>query len=826
MPIPGAGKTLGQMAGTDDPPSDSGLPGPKQLLGLGMPRKTDQQAINPIGEKFETFIKQRWEDWRTAYSVFHQICWQNILYYAGVLWINWDKDRRLWYPAIPEDEYTPQPNVNEFAPAIDSMTSVFKIPEVEASPIEDKIIDSHEVAEVANVLAREFARHNGLIDGGQTANKDGVGDKAGQLFTLTGNLFTIVQKKKCGAGEQPQIETVPMMQVSCPACGLSDKLPLDHPALQPPPSAILMGQQVNPTPCPQCGSNDVQHQPTQDTRQATDPLSGKPATTPVIKWTADCKIGNPMFALPRPGSRSLSGDSRTGYIGWAERMSLDEVYSEWEFEAQPDNQFLDSMEASWELSMNYYFTGYSSLSIAAKESALVLRVFIEPDSVKEIPEGGIAVYINERVIRYDSWEDVCSQGHQLTHFGYLSMPTTFFYRTSAFDLAQVQKELNRYESIIALHGMTSSSDSLIIDENTKVSNVTGRGDRIIYWRSIGPGSKEPHRLQHGSLDNGVYEQRQRLRDALQQISGAVAVWRGQQAGSVTSAAGISQLRGQAEQMFSKPVGNWNSGWVETFKKGVKILQSVMEPWEIGELMGPGHDVQIAKFKSANLDTTLQWVASTHGLPKTRDEKRNDMLAMHDRGMLDMTDPQVQSRAAELFGETGMAQQFNVDATRARWENNQMAKGLPIQFMPDVEDLQVHLSIHGERIKRLDFEQLEDEAKQDFYQHYLETKMAYSQLMLANTESEVEYKAASVGKVAPGQGKPGELLSQGQDDGQGQGSGQGDQGTAPGQPPVPSRNGQRGGRVDGGPHGKTRGKTSVASGQSVVPTGPQGQRRVQ
>lgn len=795
------GATLNSIADPDSAPTD-----PKALLGMKMqPGTGDNKANDPVGVRIESWLLGQWEDLRTAYTVYHQVCWQNFLYYAGQLWILWDRDRRQWYPAIPEDEYTPQPNINDFAPGIDAITSVYRIPNVESSPKVEDNEDAHEVAEIANILAEEFIRENGLENGGQTDNHDGVGDRAGQLFTLAGNVFTIVRKKKVGAGERPIIETVPMTQVTCPDCGLSDKLPPDHSTLAPPPSSMLMGQQVNAVPCPSCGGGNVQQQPTTTTRQQIDPLTQKPATTPVIQWTAECSVGNPLFALPRPGATSFK---KMGYIVWAERMSLDEIYERWQFEAQPDNQYLDSMEASWEIAMNYYFTGYSNLTLATKTSALVIMVFVEPDKVKEIPEGGVAVMINDKLINYATWQDACPCGHELTHFGYFNMPTTFFYRTPAFDMAQVQKELLRYESIIALHAMTSAADSLIIDENTKVSNVTGRGDRIVYWRSIGPGSKEPHRLEHGSLDNGIYEQRQRLRDALQQISGAVAVWRGQQTGSVTSAAGISQLRGQAEQMFSKPVDNWNAGWIETISKGVKLKQLLMEPWEIAAITGPGRDVAIQKFKQANLDSVLKWVSSTKGLPKTRDEKRQDLLAMYDRKMLDITDPNVKTRIVDLFGETGMDKEFNLDATRARWENSQLAQGKPVQFMPEVEDLAVHLYIHGQRIKRLDYDQLEPDQQKAMLDHYMETKMANEQLMLQNMESQVEYDAAKIGKEAPIQPEPGTLLGGGP---QGGGGGEGGQGA----PTAPK--GNRGGRIDGGPHAP--GRRPVASGQSVVPTGP-------
>lgn len=805
---------------------NAGLPPAKNLAGLGMQRTDDTQTV-PTADKITTWFQLRWEDLRTSYTVYHQSCWQNILYYAGMLWITFNKDRRVWYPAVPEDEYTPMPNVNEFAPGIDAITSVYQIPVVQCTPKCEGDTDAHEVAEIANEVASEFCRRNGMAEGGTTEDKDGMGDRAGQLFTLCGNFFTIVDRKQANVSQVPIMETVPMVQLTCPQCKYQDQVPPDDPSLMVPPSSMLMGQQVSPggmsPPCPKCGT-PMEGQPTQKTQQATDQTTGQPATRAVITWEVRCKVGNPLFCLPQPGSTSQHA---AAYHIWAERMQLDDIYKEWEYEAQPDNAYLDSTESSWEIAMNFYFTGYSSLTLSSAQAALVCIIFIKPDRVKDIPEGGVAVWCNGKIIKMFKWEEYCPVGDALTHVGYLNMPTTYFYRTPAMDMAQVQSELNRYESIIALHGMTSASDSLIIDENTKVSNVSGRGDRIIYWRSIGPGSREPHRLEHGALDNGVYEQRQRLRDALQNISGAVAVFRGQQAGSVTSAAGISQLRGQAEQMFSKPTMNWKQGWVQTVSKGVKLAQQSWQDWEIAKFVGPGKEVQIAKFKQAKLSDLLTWAASTHGLPQTRDEKRQDLLDLYDRKMLDTSDPDVKTRINELFGESGIDNEFNLDATRARWENGQLSHGQEVQFMPEVEDLATHLAIHGKLIKRLDFDKLDDNIKQAILEHYMETKMALQQQSLMAQESQVEYKAASIGKAAPEQAQPGTLLGGGPNASQGNGQGEnGGSPTPPGQggdkgaaEPGESRRsprGQRGGRPDGGPHYSRR---PVAAGQGTVPTGP-------
>lgn len=702
----------------------------------------ETEAQKPIADRFQSFMTEKWGDLRTAYVIFHMICWQNILFYVGELWIQWDQNRRIYQPAVPEDDYTPQPKVNSFAPAVDAVCSIFQVPDVECVPKNGKNDDVHGVCEIANVLAQEFKQRNGLYN--SQDGKSTVGDRASQMFVLNGNIFGWVSKEQGPTLQRPIIDKQPMTGVRCPQCDTLQKVPPDDPMLQPPPSApsdMLMGEQVQPPPsgpsCPTC-AGPLQTYPTVNHVPRMDPLTQQPATQPILTWTAKFKLGNPLYALPRAGSTDMESSR---YFLWAERMTLDEIYEEWQFEANPDNEYLDSMDSTWEIALNYYYTGYSNISSSTKDSALVYWGFVEPGKVKKIPEGGVGVIINGQLIKYYTWEEYCLAGHALSHAGYLDVPVTFFSRTPLFDVAEIQRELNRYESIIALHAMTQASDSVVIDENTKVNEITGRGDRLIYYRSIGPGSQPPHRMQHGSLDSGIYEQRQKLEDKIQSITGAVNVWRGQQAGSVTASAAISQLRGQAEQGFTKPLNNWANFWVENIRKGVKIMQQVLTPEEIAKIMGSGNLTKIMQFKAANLDDTCDFLASSHGLPRTRDERRNDLLALFDRQMLDVSDPDVQAEIVELFGETGMKQMFNKDATRARWENGQMDKGQQVQFMPEVEDLAVHAFIHAEHIKGLDFNELPPPIQQLELEHFLQTKQALTLMQ----------QAAQAAAAGPGKG---------------------------------------------------------------------------
>ena len=134
---------------------------------------------------------------------------------------------------------------------------------------------------------------------------------------------------------------------------------------------------------------------------------------------------------------------------------------------------------------------------------MVLEMFVAPKKIKDFPEGFHSVVVNDRSASSEAWD---FPEHPLTMAKYLDLPTLFFGRSVAFDLCEIQRELNGYESLIKLHGMTSAVDPWIQNANTIVTEITGRADKVIKWRPVGPGSESdaPHREGAGHLDDGQH----------------------------------------------------------------------------------------------------------------------------------------------------------------------------------------------------------------------------------------------------------------------------------------------------------------------------------
>lgn len=679
------------------------------LLGGGAQGQSDSPA--PDQSKQLSFTQQRWNDLKNAYVVLHQSIWQALLFYANQSYLDWDDARKVWQPQQPTDEWVPRPRINRFSPTVDAIASNFyQLPEVEAVPKSEDDAQAHTIAAICSDLVKYGIVKEGLKHQ-QGQQQDKVGSAA-QQFVLAGGLFSILRVKQKSLGQKPQQAMGPAFNLTCEMCDKVNTVPNDG----------------NPPQfCSQCGSPLTSENT--ETMQPQMDESGQPQMEDVSENEVSLDIGNSLFAFPRPGATSLEDSP---FLLWAQRKTLDDIWYRWKFEAQADAVWPDGYSVTYEHALNFWYTGYSSSTIQVKDSCMVLELYVAPNKVKDYPEGFHSVVINDKPVNGQQWTWQYPD-HPVTMAKYLDLPTLFFPRSVAFDLVELQRETNAYESLIKLHCMVSAVDPWVIDSDTIVTDITGRADKVIKYRKTNPASEAPHRAGHGSLDEGVYKKLDMLHAEFQNVSMAVNAFRGQQEGGVTAAAAIQQLRSQAEMMFSKPAANWRNFWRDTLRKYVKFLQKFYSFEQLVKILGEGREEEIRAFTACVLDDTVDWVASDHGMPRTRDERRQELMALWDKGAIDPNDAAVRQKAAELFPEIGFQAAFNKDATNARLENQAFKSGAGQQgepyvpphispMHPPLEDNAVHLYFHADQVKSQDFKKWDPMAQQALIQHVMETQM--------------------------------------------------------------------------------------------------------
>lgn len=695
------------------------------MLGGNSPSSASGESSETEGQGFNSakalsFVKEKWDDLKNAYVVYHQSIWQALLFYANQSWIDWDDARKVWQPQQPTDEWVPRPRINRFSPTIDAVASnFFQMPPVEAVPKEEKQSDpqAYAIADICSDLVKYGVLKNGL-ERQHDEEEDKVG-LAAQLFVLEGTVFTLLRKSTNVVGQKPKQAMGKAFGYQCSTCDEYRTVP---------------GDQEPPKFCPGCGQPvDIS-----ETEQLQPELGddGQPQMEDVSDVDVTIEIGNALFAFPRAGATSLKDSP---FFLWAQRRTLDDIWFRWKFEAQADAVWPDGYSVTYEHALNFWYTGYSSSTLQVKDSCMCLEMYVPPKKVKDYQDGFYSVVINDKDAHSEPWD---FPEHPLTMGKYLTLPTLFFGRSVAFDVVEIQREDNAYESIKKLHGMTSAVDPIVVDANTLVSEITGRSDKVIKWKQIHPNAEPPHRMGHGSLDEGIYKQGEVLQQEYRNISGATAAFKGEAEYAGEPAAAAKIRRDQAELQFGKPAANWRNLWCETMRKYVMFLQKYYPLEKLAKILGEDRLEDIQAFLAADLDTMVDFLASSSGMPRTKQEIKDELAEMFQSGMLDPSDPSVRQRIYEVIGETGMLESFNEDATNARLENEEFKRGksdpsqpksyVPPEIHPQplIEDMAVHLYFHKKQAKARDFKRWNPMAQQALIEHIMETQQEMAMMMAA------------------------------------------------------------------------------------------------
>lgn len=682
------------------------------LTELRLGRPPEQPSEDPeLEQRINGFIGTQWNDLKAAYWVYHSLIWESLLMYAGNMWLKWNSDRRSYELDRPEDDFVPRPRINRYAPAIDAIASNFQvIPDVEAVPAPRDDVKKMGIAEVCNELSEYFIKDCALRSDFRS-DEDKVG-MAGQWLTLAGSFIINIFSEDVPVGSRPVMSPQPAVGMQCVKQVMPDGTTVgcDTYGTVSPEEAQASGGM-----CPQCARPMTMT----DTEQMLPQMdeTGEPMMEPITEKRVRCKIEDPLSYYPSPGASSRR---ETRYEILAKRMTLDQIWAEFGIEdASADSEYPDGWNTTAENALNFFYLGYSNMNLSGKDAAMVIRLYIEPGRMKDFPDGVYAIYINGKCKKCEPWP--FGKESPLVKVDFKALPTIIFGRSVAFDLTGPMREFLDISSIIKLHGLTGAVEPIVCQDQDNHSEITGRGDKVITWTYRGPGSTAPTRLRHEQLDPGLYEMRGLLLDDIEQIAQTVAVWRGEKPEGADSGKALDTLRVQAAAMFAGPTKNSANGWKEAIRKGVKIYQKEYTTEQLTRIVGENRVSEIADFKACDLDECIEWIATEQGMPRTREERRQEMIQLFDRGMLDVNDPAVRETAFELFGETGMLGTFNKDATRARYENSNIKQGGGPIFMPEVDDNTVHLQIHGDAIKGMDFLGWPEEAKTAMIQHYLETK---------------------------------------------------------------------------------------------------------
>jgi hypothetical protein len=686
--------------------------------------------------------------WALEREIF-EIC----AFYCGVMWLEYtETTRRFMRWNAPS--WFPTPVTNLMAPLIGKMVSAIlrSEPQGKVRPNTNDP-DDRQAAKVGQELIRHFY---------DVTDEESLRQYAAPIVTLMGTVIAednfnpragrIMRVPRGTLQDQPVTDPA----ASCPGCGAQG-------------DETQVGQ-----PCPGCQTPMEASQtphllpdgtPATQTQfvPETDPTTGQPLVDEVPEGELESRLIMLFNFYWDQKAKTLNESRWCGETQYADLDWIDENYPDLgpfvaaESGIDGANFFESSLLALVGPSIQgtAHYGGIQFFT----NGAIIRRYQRKPS--QKYPNGlylvvanGVLLHKGPLVITDEN--DRPTGDFTYTEFRYDIMPGRFPGKTPASDMVPLQKRVNGMDSQIVLNRKTLLSPWLLAPKGSGLNPgvVAMRPGATVVYNFVGVGAA-PQVVQGTPLPAQIYQEREGCQQALSGLAEDAIAQTAQTPQGMRSGIAFNLVNELQEAMKLPRRKRW-ALWVrDRDRKRLLLAQKFYREPRAVKLLGEGSEYQVRYWKGSDLrgntDVTVDWGSLQPKSPSLKSQMVFDAIEAQ---LIDITDPVHKQQALEELGLGTFELKVGPDRRRADAENAAMDDGQQVQIT-DIEDSDIHLLVHGARIKEPGFDQLPPEAQHAHMAHYQATEQAIQQQQQQAEQEQVRQAAiqAALGAAAKGAQPP-------------------------------------------------------------------------
>lgn len=398
------------------------------------------------------------------------------------------------------------------------------------------------------------------------------------------------------------------------------------------------------------------------------------------------------------------------------------------------------------------FQGYQNSS-TKKGKTLVQEIYIKPSF--EWPKGRLLITAGD-VLVYDSPREEGSpyfmpydeeMWHPYTYFGYEPYVGRALHKGVVEPIMPLQLRLNEINGSILENANTLAKPNILAAINQLKKGVINGKGAMVYTYSPIPNAPAPTTIGGTPLPAQFFQEKKEIIEHMVRIAGTNFVMSGQPPSGVSAASAISQLLENATTQQSDIMKAWETYHQSRYQKKLRIIHKFMRypNNKLNDLLRQLNknllEKQVNDFVgqqdlSAGTVLKIQYASM---LPKSELTKREMYDKWAKDGLLGpITEPtpagaKLRSQLLERFGEKPLESEESVELKKAKWENDRVKQGLPVEVSP-YDKAEIHLPCHIGEIQDPNYlEKATDEQKLALDDHIkahqqVEAEKAQAQMM--------------------------------------------------------------------------------------------------
>lgn len=423
---------------------------------------------------------------------------------------------------------------------------------------------------------------------------------------------------------------------------------------------------------------------------------------------------------------------------------------------------LRNQSGTREMGLTSSSTGNSSGSSDAMiDNAAVVKEYYERPSA-QYPKGRMVVIANDICVYsgpspYTGPE--LGDWHPYSECRWEIVPGRFWGKAPLDAASELQKRINSIDAIVVLNRKTMAIPQWAIPISNGMSPGTtnGRPGAEYFFRPDSGGP--PIKIPGTPLDQSVLQERAQTVSDMQSISGAIDILKGQTPQGVNAASALQLLYEVGTGKLFPILDRWKLFVEEDQKKQLRLIGTKYKeprPDFIRMLKSRNTDLvetDLNQFIGSDLyDNYNVIVEAGSNIPKLQAAKQSMLMQLAQMGMLNLQNPENRVQFQQDMGIMGYDSDIEPDRKRANWENDLLDN---MQNSPNtkpvvlvIDNHQLHLEVHQNRMKSPTFMSLPFEIQQAYMQHTQEHEQMQAQAMQAQMLQQQAMAPSGPSQAAP------------------------------------------------------------------------------
>lgn len=446
--------------------------------------------------------------------------------------------------------------------------------------------------------------------------------------------------------------------------------------------------------------------------------------------------------------------AKSSYVSWeaaADRWGAETMK---DVEPRPHHQANQKLYKYWRTRFINSNIGLSGIAAAYNDDSVeVIEYWERP--CPDYPEGRYAIYANE-VMVHEAENPYAGTAAELplVRFRDVIVPDQFWGSSVIEQAIPMQRALNKvYEDLIKNSHDHGSNKWLVPYGSGIAAGALDRdSDEIIEFNPMAIGSGGavmPHRIPPGNASNLFITQIQEWTARIQDIFGVHDVSQGKVPSGLKSGVAIQLLQESDDTNLGSVLMDMNGAYARAGRMALDLgKRFIDEDREFKSIAGEQASAKVIEFTGSDLSSRRVRVRMGSLFNRKRAALQQGLMEVLQYGGLEMMESRPEAIDL-LFSALGVKHKkvslSNPDVDRAEYNNKLIESGsLPI--INEYDDIEAHLSVLEDRMKRLSFDRL-PRPTQDMFRAHRQNLLQFGAQQL------VQQQQATMGSAPPGQGLP-------------------------------------------------------------------------